>query len=272
MDILSVIQKQYLNFSNKERMIADYILLKSDQIQNINISVLASCIGVSNGTITRFCKKIGCSTFANLKIQLSSVASPKKTYKENDPLKQIYNFYKQVIDRTNKMMNRDALEQITDAIRNARVVYIYGLGSSGLTADEFMLRLIRMGFQGQSISDSHLMLINSSIVSKKDLVMAFSVSGETIEVVNSVAIARKNGCRTLCITSFADSSLAQNADYCFVIPNSGLIDKERFFNNQFPFMYVIDLLSTIFLEDEVIRRKMNITINTIIEQSHVKKP
>lgn len=271
MDILSVIQKQYLNFSNKERLIADYILMENSRMQNINITVLASRIGVSSGTITRFCKKIGCATFADLKIQLSSAIKPPKAYKENDPLNQVYSFYKQVIERTNNMMDRSALERIINEILGARFVYIYGLGNSGLTANEFMLRLIRMGFQGQSISDSHLMLINSSIVSKKDLVIAFSVSGETMEVVNSAAIARKNKCRVLCITSFIDSSLAQNADYCFVVPNSALIDKDRFFNNQFPFIYVIDLLTTIFLENEMIRQKMNITINTIIEQSHVKK-
>ena len=271
MDIISVIQKQYLNFSNKEKLIADYILKENAQMQNINISVLAKRVGVSNGTISRFCKKIDCKDFADLKIRLSSASSVPKVYEENNPLKQVYNFYKQVIDRTNNMMDRDVLEEIANEIRKARVVYIYGIGSSGLTANEFMLRLIRMGFQGQSISDPHLMLINSSIVSKRDLVLAFSVSGETVELVNSAATARKNGCRVLCITSFEDNSLSQYAHSSLVIPNGELISRDRFYNNQFPFMYVIDLLTTMFMEDEELKAKMNITIDTIIEQSHVKK-
>jgi len=271
MDILSVIQKQYLSLSNKERLIADYILAKNDQIENMNISVLANQVGVSDGTVTRFCKKIGCAKFVDLKIQLSSISPRTKKQQKGDPLLQVYDFYKQVVDRTNQMMDRNALEFIAGEIFQARYIYIYGLGSSGLTANEFMLRLMRMGFQGQSISDSHLMIMNSSIASKKDLVIIFSVSGETIEVVNSAAIARKNGCRILCITSFVNSSLANNADYCFAVPNSALINKEHFFNNQFPFIYVIDLLTTIFLENAEIREKMDITVNTIIDQSHVKK-
>ena len=271
MDILSIIQKQYLNFTNKEKLIADYMLKESTKMQNINIAVLANKIGVSNGTISRFCKKIDCETFADLKIKLSSASPPLKEYKENDPLKQVYNFYKQAVDGTNKMMDRGVLDEIAKEIREARVVYIYGIGSSGLTADEFMLRLIRMGFQGQSISDPHLMLINSSIVSSRDLVLAFSVSGETVELVNSVAAARRNNCRVLCITSFEDNSLSQYADASLVIPNGELISRDRFYNNQFPFMYVIDLLTTMFMEDEELKTKMNITIDTIIEQSHVKK-
>jgi len=252
-------------------LIADYLLKNNTQIENINISVLANHIGVSNGTITRFCKKIGCATFADLKIQLSSASALKKIIPENDPLKQVYSFYKRVVDQTNQMMDRSSLEWIANEIRNSRYVYIYGMGSSGFTANEFMIRLIRMGFQGQSISDSHLMLINSSIASERDLVIAFSVSGETMDVVKSSAIAKKNGCRVLCITSFANTSLSQNADYCFIVPNSELIDRDRFFNNQFPFIYVIDLLTTIFLEDELIRKNMKITVDTIIEEIHIKK-
>jgi Transcriptional regulators len=271
MDVLSVIQKQYLNFSIKEKLIADYILKENTQMQNINISVLAKRVGVSNGIVSRFCKKIDCKNFADLKIQLSSASITPKVYEKNDPLKQVYNFYKQVVDRTNNMMDRAVLEEIANEIRKARVVYIYGIGSSGLTANEFMLRLIRMGFQGQSISDPHLMLINSSIVSERDLVLAFSVSGETVELVNAVAAARRNGCRVFCITSFEDNSLSQYAHSSLVIPNGELISRDRFYNNQFPFLYVIDLLTTMFMQDEALKEKMNITIDTIIEQSHVKK-
>lgn len=270
MDIIAVIQKQYLGFSNKEKIIADYVLKEGKQLENINISVLAKRIGVSDGTITRFCKKIGCSTFTDFKIRLGALQTEQQKNEDSDPLTHVYDFYKQVIERTNKMMNRKELEHIANEIQKARFIYSYGIGSTGLSANEFMLRLMRMGFQGQSITDSHSMIINSSVVSQEDLVIAFSASGETSEVVNAAAIARKNGCRVLCITSFSDSSLAQNADYSFTVPNSVLVDREQFFNSQFPFMYVIDLLTTIFLENKEIKEKISITVETIIEQSRVK--
>ncbi len=57
MDILSSIQKKYNTFTDKERSIADYILKEGNNIRNMNISVLAATVGVSDGTITRFCKK-----------------------------------------------------------------------------------------------------------------------------------------------------------------------------------------------------------------------
>lgn len=48
MDIIMVIQTQYPKLANKERRIADFLLSKQETINNINISVLAQCIGVSN--------------------------------------------------------------------------------------------------------------------------------------------------------------------------------------------------------------------------------
>lgn len=270
MDIITVIQQHYLLFSNKEKKIADYVLVEGKRLENINISVLAKRIGVSDGTITRFCKKINCATFTDFKIRLGALQNEQQKEESSDPLTHVYDFYRQIIERTNKMMNREALEHIVNEIQKARFIYIYGIGSSGLSANEFMLRLMRMGFQGQSITDSHSMIINSSVVSQMDLVIAFSASGETLEVVNAAAIARKNGCRVLCITSFNNSSLARNTDYSFTVPNSVLIDREQFFNSQFPFMYVIDLLTTIFLENEAIKKKIGITVETIIEQSRVR--
>lgn len=53
MDVLMIIQKNYLNFSKQERKIADYILRFSHQIKNMNIAELAKNTGTSNASVTR---------------------------------------------------------------------------------------------------------------------------------------------------------------------------------------------------------------------------
>lgn len=268
MDILSSIQKQYYSFSSKEKRIADYILSETGNIKNMNIIVFAENAGVSDGTVSRFCRKIGCGGFTDLKIKLSAITSV-NAVAAMDPLMAVHEYYKDLVDRTNHMMKREMLEDLIRRIQEARYIYIYGLGSSGLTATELMLRLMRMGFQGQSITDSHIMLINSSIVSEKDVVIAISISGETSEVVHSAAMARKNNCHVACITSFPDSPLAQNADSCLLVPNSTLVYQYKFMNSQFSTIYVVDLLTSILLEDETKKDKLQITVDTIMKQSHV---
>lgn len=270
MDILSAIQKKYSIFTDKERSIADYILKEGSNIRNMNISVLAATVGVSDGTITRFCKKTGLKSFAELKIQLGSAGTGNKIPDSGGLETQVYDFYKNVIEHSNQMMDKKALEYLAEQIIEADNIYIFGVGSSGLTACETMLRLSRMGFHVQSVTDSHLMLIYSSIMGPGDLVIAVSISGETAEVVNAVRAAKQNGARSICLTSFTGSTAAQCADFCFPVVNPLFIDQERFVNSQLSALYTIDLLCLVLLKDDVRKEKMNITVDTIVKQSHLK--
>lgn len=272
MDILTVIQSAYPKLSNKEQQIADYILNQKSTIKNMNISVLAQKADVSNGMITRFCKKIGCKNFADLKIQLSSLKTLETNEMHNtiSAFTEVHDYYKKGIDQTNRLLSSDHILKVSSMLREAQKIYIYGVGSSGLTATEFQLRLSRMGFCVQSITDSHLMLINSSIISKSDLVIAISISGQTSNIVKAVKVAKKKQCKIISFTSFAESVLAKNSDYCINVSNTLFIDKERFINSQFSVMYAIDILCSMLLKDKTLKNKMQITVNTIIKNSHIK--
>ncbi len=266
MNILEIIQLNYPKFSLKEQKIANYILENAKFIENMNITIFAKNCNVSTATVTRFCKKIDCQTFANLKINLSStyLTVPTSSNK-NNPLLKVHSFYKDIINITKHIININDLKILYNKIKKAKRIYIYGLGSSGLTGTEFMLRLLRMGFHCQAITDSHLMIINSSILNENDLVIAFSLSGETVDVINAVKLARKNKCFVTSITSFPTSTLAQNSDFFIIVPNSNLLTKNTFVNTQFSTIYILDVLTTIFLEEKEMKNKMNITINTILE-------
>ena len=128
-----------------------------------------------------------------------------------------------------------------------------------------MQRLLRMGFNVHCISDSHMMIINSSIASKDDLVIGISISGETSEVVNALRISKKNGAKVVSITSFENSSITKYSDINFTVYNAKFVDKERFINSQFSIMYLFDLISMVLLRDETLSNKMQITIDAILK-------
>lgn len=270
MNILEVIQLKYLEFSLKEQKIANYILEHVESIENMNITIFAKNCNVSTATVTRFCQKVNCQSFANLKIMLSSInLTSSSVTTKNDPLYKVHSFYIDIINTTKNIVNIDDLKILYNKIKNAKRIYIYGLGSSGLTGTEFMLRLIRMGFHCQAITDSHLMIINSSILNQNDLVIALSCSGETLDVINAVQLAQKNKCFVASITSFPTSTLALNSDFFIITPHSKLLTKNSFINSQFSTIYIIDVLTTIFLEEEEMRKKMNTTINTILSTQSI---
>lgn len=269
MDIYMVIQQLYPTFSKKEQLVANYILQEGQSINNMNISVLANHVGVSNGTITHFCKKIGCNNFAELKVQLGRLRTATAPSAEDNILIQVSKFYQTVIERSNQLLDITYLHRLAEAIKSAARIYIYGIGSSGLSAKEMMLRLLRMGFNVQSITDSHLMLINSSIVNENDFVIAISSSGETSVIVDATRIAKNNGCKVICLTSFSESTLAQQVDSFILVSNTLFVDKERFVNSQFSVMYAIDILCMILLADPDLNSRMQITVNTILEHNRM---
>jgi DNA-binding MurR/RpiR family transcriptional regulator len=263
-DILYKIQKTYGEFSGKERDIADYIMQYGDKIKNISITDLAKEIGTSGATITRFAKKIGCNSFVDMKIELGANKIEVPSIDEEGIFSAAYQYYNEVIERTKMLIDKEAILKVVKEIKKAKNIYIYGVGSSGLTGNEMMHRLLRMGFSVHSISDSHMMIINSSIVSEEDLVIGISISGETQEVVHSLRKSKENGAKTVSITSFEESSISKYSDIKFMVYNPNFIDRSRFINTQFSVMYLLDLISMVLLKDTNLSNKMQITINAII--------
>jgi DNA-binding MurR/RpiR family transcriptional regulator len=270
--ILDEIQEQYMSFSLKEKDIAKYILQKGNEIKNINITELAKVTGTSSSSITRFCKKINCDSFVDMKIKISST-------QQEIPLKQgekifddVYDFYNKVISNTIKIIEKEKIIKVVNLIKSAQRISIYGVGSSGLTVIEMAQRLLRMGLNVTSITDSHMMLINSSVTSNVDLVIGISTSGNTKDVVNALRISKRNNGTIVSITSFADSEIAKISDTTLFVYNSSFVDNNRFVNSQFAIMYLIDVISMMLLEDETLNRKMNKTIEAILKEMEQTTP
>lgn len=264
MDILARIHQKYARLTQKEQQLADYILQEGGRLQNMNISVLAARSGVSNGTVTHFCKTLECGSYAELKLELSRVHT--ETGQEGDSIFDgVLSYYQTIIKRTDQLVDREMLSRIVETIAHCRgKVYLYGIGSSGLTADELMLRLLRMGIHVQAITDAHLMIIESAILTAEDLVIALSISGETTEVVQAVQIARQSGCQTVSLTSFPESSLAKASHVSLSVIDTERVGRLRFINTQFSVMYVIDLMTAMLLENEERLTRMEKTVSAII--------
>ena len=72
MGVLERIEANFVHLSPKEQLLATYIMQESPYFTNITISEMAKETGVSAATITRFCRKVGCESFVDLKIQLQA--------------------------------------------------------------------------------------------------------------------------------------------------------------------------------------------------------
>ncbi len=233
-------------FTDSDEKIAKYFLENINEVIYSPLSNLSKEIGVGEATILRFCKKNGFKGFQNFKIELAK--SMNETDKENlNESNYISIVAKNMIDSitaTEGLVNQKSLEESINLICNAKKLVIFGNGNSGITAIEIEGRLLRSGYSAKAIIDNHYQIIESTLLTKNDVVIAVSLSGETKECIDAIKIAKSNNAKIISITSFIKSEIVSLSD---VVLQTSV--KEKPFQGGSMFakvsqIYIADLIAT----------------------------
>jgi Transcriptional regulators len=106
----------------------------------------------------------------------------------------------------------ESLAKAVDAIATARQVYLYGVGTSALAAQDAYYKLVRVGIPANFFADPHMQAISTVLTGKEDVAIGFSHSGSTKDVVDALSLAKAQGARIICITNRSRSPAAKLAD------------------------------------------------------------
>jgi 6-phospho-3-hexuloisomerase len=112
---------------------------------------------------------------------------------------------------------KDKLDAIYTLIEECRAIHIYGVGRSGSAAVSLALRLKHF----QKYFHYDVWFIGDVVkerIRPGDVVMLFSGSGETSEIVDIARRAKRDGAKVIGVTSYENSSLAKNSDIYFYLP------------------------------------------------------
>ncbi|MCT6806882.1 MAG: MurR/RpiR family transcriptional regulator [Bombilactobacillus sp.] len=259
MNPLVAIQKNYLSFSKNEKTIADYILQNSPKINNMKITELAQQTSTSSATITRFVKKIGCKSYSDMKVNIGHHLITNIAKNDDDIVSEVFTFYQTVIKNTQQMIDHNMIKQFIALLKKQEHIIVIGSSSSGVSADTFGLRLMRMGLDAQSFIDPNWMKMRASIASKQDLFLAISNSGVTKCIVDTLTLAKKNDAKIVSFTSYMDNPVAQLSDLIFHVYNPRFANNEKFINSQFSNMYLIDILTSCLQEEDCFKNSMTTT-------------
>ena len=91
-------------------------------------------------------------------------------------------------------------------IINAKKVFVYGVGRSGLVAQSFAIRLVQLGLEAHFIGE-----MTTPIVMKGDLAIIVSNTGSTMSATQTANIIRREGVPVIAVTSRESSKLAHAA-------------------------------------------------------------
>ena len=225
-DLLSLIKSKENKFTKTDIKISDYIKDHLNEIIFMSITELTDATETSEGSLVRFCQKLGFKGFHPFKIAL---ATQQSNYSENNSkhftkedlilLKdEITKQNLETVKRTSEMISIDALEKAITKIISARKIVLLGSGASGNSARELFYGLMRLGLNVICEADVHYDAMIVSHLSKEDVVVSISQSGSTFQVVDISTIAKKQGATVISITSHNRSPLAQLSDIVLQIP------------------------------------------------------
>ena len=215
LQLFPVLRSAYGGLTKSERRIADYIVDHTDEVMEQTVSDLAVHAQSSEITISRFCKKLGCSGLKELKLMLAAElsAAPQKAFHDIQTGDSGRDVAAKVFD-TLSLLDYGALDAAARLLLKARRIYVFGFGNSATVCMDMATRFLRLGLAIREYADSHMQVTAAALMTADDVVIAVSHSGASKELLQSVQAARENGAKVIVITSHGQSPLAALADIC----------------------------------------------------------
>lgn len=229
--------------TKQEKAIIEYI--RTHQIADmilLSITEFSEQVGVGDATMLRFCKKMGLKGYSEFRF----LVSQSEGGRENKPERVADAIYEDMVlalKSTHEVLDEKQIEKAADIILRAEHVYAFGSGNSGEAARELSNKVLRLGVNCAYREDAHFQLIATSLLTEKDALILFSVSGSTQDMLELAKCAHKQGTPLVIVTNYLKSPLAKYATaLLYVVAKSAPLDSGSLVTKVSQ-LYVIDVLS-----------------------------
>ncbi|MHA6692112.1 MurR/RpiR family transcriptional regulator [Devosia sp. A449] len=203
------------------RRIADFIEANAQDVVHMSVTEVAEGANVSEGSVIGLCQQLGARGFQEVKLSLArDLVQPIQFIHEDlargdsaaTVIDKIFQSDMQALDDTRKALDAVALERAVQAIRQAKRVEVFGIGSAAPIAEDANYRLLRIGINSRAAVDSHVQAITASLAGPDVAVLTISHSGSTVETLTATRLAKEAGATTIAITNFGKSPLLAHSD------------------------------------------------------------
>jgi RpiR family carbohydrate utilization transcriptional regulator len=254
-DILSQIRDSYDELRPAEKRVADVVLADVTFSVDASNSEIARRADVSEPTVTRFCRAIGCDGVRDFKLKLAQSVVVGRLYlaplpppdpsQDGSPLwNVVFGEARKALSAVERSIAPADIVRAAELIAGAHQVLVFGLGgSSTALAQEAQNRLFRYGIVVSAHSDPYVMKMTASTMKPNDVVIAISSTGRTREVVEAVSLARHYRAKTIAITA-PESDLASEAEITLAVDIPEFPDPLKPTASRYAFLAILDLVST----------------------------
>ncbi|MEY3408975.1 MAG: SIS domain-containing protein [Limnohabitans sp.] len=239
-----------------EQRVGKLVLQDPRAFANLPVTELADRAHVSKPTVVRFCRSVGYDGLSDFKLKLAGSVSEGVPFihrsvdaddKTNDvAVKVIDNtvaaFLKYRNDASSFALDQ-AVQVLAETHSTGKRIEFYGVGNSGIVAQDAQHKFFRLGMNTIAYSDGHMQVMSASMLGKGDCVVVISNSGRTRDLMDACDIARKRGATTIVITS-SGSPLATAGQIHLTADHPESYDRYSPMVSRLLHLLIIDILAT----------------------------
>ncbi len=235
-----------------EQRVGRLVLTDPRSFANLPVTELAARAMVSKPTVVRFCRSVGYDGLSDFKLKLAGSVSEGVPFihRSVDADDKVADVMVKVIDNTVSAFLKYrndasalAVERAVDAIFKAKHVEFFGVGNSGIVAQDAQHKFFRLGVHAVAYSDGHMQVMSASIMNAGHVVVIISNSGRTRDLMDAADIARRKGATVVVITA-TGSPLASAGHIHLAADHPEGYDRYSPMVSRLLHLLVIDVLAT----------------------------
>ena len=239
-----------------EQRVGKLVLADPRAFAKLPVTELADRAHVSKPTVVRFCRSVGYDGLSDFKLKLAGSVSEGVPFihRSVDADDKTSDIAVKVIDNTvaaflkyRNDASSFALEHAAQALASTqktnRRIEFYGVGNSGIVAQDAQHKFFRLGVNAIAYSDGHMQVMSASMLRPGDCAVVISNSGRTRDLMDACDIAKKQGATTIVITA-SGSPLASAGHIHLTADHPEGYDKYSPMVSRLLHLLIIDILAT----------------------------
>lgn len=266
MDIIERIRIAYPELTKKQKAIADYLVANPEDICYITLAQLSQNTSACEVTLLRFCQKMGCANFLELKdkfrdrtqMMIKLVSSPNYIAPELSTgsasekealLLEIFNEEVRSLTEYCANISLRGISRTAEEIRKSRRIYIFAHDLSKIMGNYLESRLQILYFNAVLVDLGNLEETQCHLqnLTEGDFAILFSFPRYFFPISNIARKISEAGIPILAITDSTSSPIAKYGDHLLICPA-----QTKFFYNSLALpMAVLNLLASCLVIDNV---------------------
>ncbi|WP_271009099.1 glucokinase [Paucibacter sp. B51] len=249
--LLGQIRRARPGLSPAEARVADHVLAHPRSALNDPIVEIARAANVSQPTVIRFCRTLGCEGLSDFKLRLASgltgtVPVTHTQVKGDDSMLElgakVLGNTASAILQVRSQLNRDMIDRAVALLLKAGRIEFYAVGHYGVVAQDAEFKFLRFGMSSCAYTDPRLQLLAANVLKPGDVAVVISNSGRLPELLEVVEKAKARGAYVVAITA-GQSPLARKADVALIIDHVEDVSTHLPMVSRILHLLVIDILA-----------------------------